>query len=127
MDLNDDFELAIDCFSDEVKEIARAARKLIYEVFPPVVEVVWIRQRNTGFGTGIKKKTEHFCWLMPAATHVNLGFNYGTELPDPHHLLQGTGKLFRHYKLKSVADVSNPDLRQLVDFATTYRVTPLKT
>jgi hypothetical protein len=27
---------------------------------------------------------------------VNLGFNYGAELPDPEGLLQGPGKLMRH-------------------------------
>lgn len=31
---------------------------------------------------------------MPATNHVNLGFNYGAELPDPNNLLEGTGKLF---------------------------------
>lgn len=125
MEDNEDFEQAIQSFSDEIKEIARETRKLIYKVLPKVVEVVWIRQKNTGFGTGPKKKTEHFCWLMPATKHVNLGFNYGAELPDPKNLLEGTGKLFRHYKVKSVEDLSNPDLIELIKYATTYRVPPV--
>ena len=122
MENNEEFEQAIQSFSDEIKEIARQTRKLIYKVLPEVVEVVWIRQKNTGFGTGPKKKTEHFCWVMPATNHVNLGFNYGSELPDPKNLLEGTGKLFRHYKVKSVADLSNPDLIKLLEYSTTYRV-----
>ncbi len=122
MENNEEFEQAIQSFSDEIKEIARQTRKLIYKVLPEVVEVVWIRQKNTGFGTGPKKKTEHFCWVMPATNHVNLGFNYGAELPDPKNLLEGTGKLFRHYKVKSVADLSNPDLIKLLEYSTTYRV-----
>ena len=116
------FEQAILSFPDEIKEIARETRKLIYKVLPEVIEVVWVRQKNAGFGTGIKKSTEHFCWLMPATKHVNLGFNYGAELPDPKNLLEGTGKLFRHYKVKSINDLSNPDLITLLKFATTYRV-----
>ncbi len=122
MENNKEFEKAIHSFPIEIKEIARQTRNLIYKVFPEVVEVVWIRQKNTGFGTGPKKKTEHFCWIMPATNHVNLGFNYGAELPDPQNLLEGTGKLFRHYKVKSVADLSNPDLIKLLKYATTYRV-----
>ena len=122
---NEEFEQAIQSFSDEIKEISRQTRKLIYKVFPEVVEVVWIRQKNTGFGTGPKKKTEHFCWLMPATKHVNLGFNYGAELPDPKNLLEGTGKLFRHYKVKSVKDLTNPNLIKLLKYATTYRVPPI--
>ena len=44
---------------------------------------------------------------------MNLGFNHGAELPDPSDLLEGTGKLFRHVKLRSLEDVENPDLRDL--------------
>ena len=116
------FEQAIQSFSAEIQGIARQTRKLIYKVLPEVVEVVWIRQKNIGFGTGPKKKTEHFCWLMPATNHVNLGFNYGAELPDPKNLLEGTGKLYRHYKVKSLDDLSNPDLIKLLTYSTTYRV-----
>ncbi|GAB1445834.1 MAG: DUF1801 domain-containing protein [Cyclobacteriaceae bacterium] len=122
METSKEFEQAIQSFSNDIKGIARQTRKLIYKVLPEVVEVVWVRQKNTGFGTGPKKKTEHFCWIMPATNHVNLGFNYGAELPDPKKLLEGTGKLFRHYKVKSVNDLSNPDLIKLLKFATTYRV-----
>ena len=122
MDHSEEFELAIESFSEEIKEIARQTRQLIYKVFPEVVELVWIRQKNIGFGTGIIKKTEHFCWIMPATNHVTWGFNYGAELPDPKNLLEGTGKLFRHYKVKSVQDLSNPDLIKLLKYATTYRV-----
>jgi hypothetical protein len=116
------FELAIADFSPHIQELARAARQLIHRVYPQVVEVVWVRQRNTGFGTGPKKSTEHFCWLMPASNHVNLGFNYGAELPDPAGLLEGTGKLFRHVKLRSAGQLDDPRLIELVRHASTYRV-----
>ena len=122
MKSNEEFEQVIDNFSEEIKEITRETRKLIYQILPEVVEVVWIKQKNIGFGTGFKKKTEHFCWLMPVSKHVTLGFNYGAELPDPENILEGTGKLFRHYKVKSVENLSNSDLIQLIKFATTYRV-----
>ncbi len=126
MKSNEQFEEAIQSFSEEIKEISKASRDLIYEVLPKVVEVVWVKQKNTGFGTGIKKKTEHFCWLMPATNHVNIGFNYGAELPDPKNILEGTGKLFRHYKVRSISDLSNKDLVKILKFSTTYKVPPIK-
>lgn len=117
-----EFEEAIKSFSDEIKELSRQTRNLIYKILPKVVEVIWIQQKNIGFGTGPKKKTEHFCWLMPASNHVTLGFNYGAELPDPKRILEGKGKLFRHFKVKSSEDLSNPDLINLIKYATKYRV-----
>ena len=126
MKLDELFEEAIETFPKEMQEIARQTRNLIYKVLPEVVEVVWVPQKNIGFGTGIKKKTEHFCWLMPATNHVNLGFNYGAELPDPNNLLEGTGKLFRHIKIRSIEQLSNKDLIAILKYATTYRVPPSK-
>lgn len=126
MNPNEEFEQAIADFSEAIKEIARAARCLIYRVLPDVAEVVWRKQKNIGFGTGPKKNTEHFCWIMPATKHVTLGFNYGAELPDPEKILEGTGKLFRHYKVRSVEDLSNPHLIKILKFATTYKVPSIK-
>ena len=119
---NEEFDKAIQSFSPDIKNIARQTRKLIYDILSNVVEVVWVKQKNTGFGTGIKKKTEHFCWIMPASKHVNLGFNYGAERPDPKSLLEGTGKLFRHIKIRSVEQLSDKDLIKLLKYSTTYRV-----
>ena len=119
---SEEFEKAIQSFSDIVKDIARETRQLIYDILPNAVEVVWVQQKNIGFGTGARKKTEHFCWVMPTTNHVNLGFNYGAELPDPYNLLEGTGKLFRHIKIKSVEQLSNKELITLLRFSTTYRV-----
>jgi hypothetical protein len=124
MDQSQDFEKAIESFSEEIKALARQTRELIYTIFPEVVEVVWVKQKNTGYGTGVKKMSEHFCWIMPATNHITLGFNYGAELPDPKDLLEGTGKLFRHCKIKMKVDLQNPALKKLITFATTYRVPP---
>lgn len=126
MESKEMFNIAISSFNPEMQSIAIQARQIIHEIFPEVVEVVWVKQKNIGFGIGQKKKSEHFCWIMPATNHVNLGFNYGAELPDPTHLLEGSGKLFRHIKLKSVAQLSNPNLIALLKYATTYRMKDLK-
>jgi hypothetical protein len=124
VDTHQDFDKILTGFSSEVQDVAREARGLIYEVLPQVVEVVWERQKIAGYGTGPKKMTEHFCWIAPAKKHVGLGFNYGTELPDPDDLLEGTGKLFRHVKLSRIEDVHRPALRDLVQAATKHRVPP---
>jgi hypothetical protein len=109
----------------EIRELALACRELIFEVLPQTVEVVWPRQRTAGYGTGPKKMTEQFCWLAPYDKHVVFGFYYGTELPVPEGLLEGSGLLMRHVKIRTRADLENPALRRLVEAATTHRVPPI--
>jgi hypothetical protein len=42
-----------------------------------------------------------FGYVNVFTSHVNVGFFQGAALTDPARLLQGTGKLMRHVKLKS--------------------------
>ena len=125
-DSQEAFEAIINDHSPEIQELARATRALIYEVLPGVVEIVWTQQGSAGYGTGPKKMSEHFSWIIPYKKHVNLGFNYGSELPDPTSLLEGSGKLMRHVKIRVLDDLRNPALRDLIEVATTHRVPPLK-
>ncbi len=107
-----------------IAQLALKARTLIFDVLPQTVEVVWPQQRTAGYGTGPKKMTEHFVWLAPHTKHVVFGFYYGTELPAPEGLLEGTGRLMRHVKLRTDADVEDPELRRLLEVAVTHRVPP---
>lgn len=106
----------------EIQTLAFAARHLIFQIFPKVVEVPWVVQGTIGYGVGPKKMSEHFVWMAAHKKHVNLGFFYGAELPDPEHLLEGTGKLLRHVKIREVEDLQNPALHELLRLATTYRM-----
>jgi hypothetical protein len=119
-----DFRRILAGVDPKVAKLALRARSLVLDVLPEAFEVVWVQQGNTGYGTGPKKLTEHFCWIMPATAHVTFGFNYGAELHDPEGLLEGTGRLFRHVKLASPSDVDRPALRALVEAATRHRVPP---
>ena len=41
-----------------------------------------------------------FGYVNVFKAHVNVGFFRGAEIADPHGLLEGTGKLMRHVKLR---------------------------
>jgi hypothetical protein len=109
----------------QIRDLALASRALIFDVLPQTVEVVWPQQQTAGYGTGRKKMSEQFCWLAPYDEHVVFGFYYATELPAPEGLLEGTGRLMRHVKIRTHADLENPALRRLVEVATTHRVPPI--
>ncbi len=49
--------------------------------------------------------------------HVNVGFFQGTELADPHSLLEGTGKFMRHVKLKPGYEINSDALTTLIESA----------
>ncbi len=122
MSTSTEFLQILEYFSPEIKLIATEIRELIFDVYPKTVEVPWAIQKIIGYGTGYKKMSEHFCWIQPNKKHVNLGFNYGSELPDPQKLLEGTGKLFRHVKMRSLDDVKRPGIQQLLETACQHRV-----
>jgi len=107
-----------------VQRLALAVRALVFDVHPETVEVVWPQQRSVGWGTGPKKFSEQFAYLLPYKRHVTLGFYHGGDLPDPAGLLpssggkQVSGKLaMRSLRVAGRDDVDRPALRALVQAA----------
>jgi hypothetical protein len=113
-------------FPADVADVALAARTYLLDFMPGVYEIVWPVMKTAGYGTGPKKMSEHFIWIAPFKQHVVFGFYYGSELPDPRRLLEGTGKLMRHVKLRTAGDLDRPGLRELVERASRHRVPPLR-
>jgi hypothetical protein len=58
-----------------------------------------------------------FAYVNAFTSHVNVGFFYGAELPDPARLLEGSGKRMRHVKLKPGAAVNSAALSRLISEA----------
>jgi hypothetical protein len=58
-----------------------------------------------------------FGYVNVFTSHVNVGFFQGAALPDPAHLLQGTGRFMRHVKLKPGAATDAAALQRLIDAA----------
>jgi len=58
-----------------------------------------------------------FGYVDTFKAHVNVGFFRGSTLPDPSGLLEGTGKLGRHVKLKPGAPLDSSALEALIDEA----------
>ena len=58
-----------------------------------------------------------FGYVNVFTSHVNIGFFQGASLPDPAHLLQGSGKFMRHVKLRPETPVNSAALRTLIHMA----------
>jgi hypothetical protein len=107
-----------------VRAAAQALYGLITRQHRDVVIVTWPRQRIVSFGFGPKKMSQHYAYIGLHAQHANLGFYRGASLKDPAHLLEGTGKLLRHIKVTSPADVRKAALRALLKQARDERRCP---
>jgi hypothetical protein len=55
-----------------------------------------------------------FAYVGAFRAHVNVGFFHGVDLPDPHGLLEGTGRFMRHVKLRPEGDVDATPLSDLI-------------
>src|ERR1051325_5607369 len=111
--MSDDIDRFLAAYDPEIQDLARRACALVRSVAPTADEslktgwkVIWY-----GFGPGMPSQ---FAVIMPTRKHVGLGFAHGAELPDPSGRLEGEGKRMRHVKLRSVADVTDPEVVALV-------------
>ena len=58
-----------------------------------------------------------FAYVNAFRDHVNVGFFRGAEIADPKGMLEGTGKVMRHVKLRPGRDFDATALTKLVETA----------
>jgi hypothetical protein len=99
-----------------VQELALTLRALILRVLPSAIEQVDPPSKIIAYGTD-RTYAGLICAIAPHRAHVDLMFAQGAELPDPEHLLKGTGKRARHVRITERAEVENCALRTLLEAA----------
>lgn len=99
---------------EEVVKIALAARKAVLKTAGKCSELIYETYCISNAFTFTGKQGQGFIHIATYAGHVNLGFDRGTELDDPDEKLKGTGKLIRHIRLNSIADVRDDSVIQLI-------------
>ena len=106
---------AIDEFLDReagtLREIARYWFDVMRDCGEDVLELI-----HDGHPTACVEQAA-FAYVNAYKAHVNVGFFRGAELADPSKLLEGTGKLMRHVKLRPDKEVDTEALHQLIDVA----------
>ena len=95
-------------------KLALAARKLILEEAPEASEFVYEVYTIADHFTFTERPSDAFVFTTTHANWVNLGFNFGSLLPDPDGLLRGEGKWIRHVRIAQAADLGAPGVRELV-------------
>jgi len=102
--------------------ICETLRRSITSVHANVVEVAWRRQRIASYGIGPRKRSEHYAYIAPQRSHVNLGFYRGAFLNDPGCLLEGHGPAARHVKVDDPLLAASAQLKSLIRQAISERL-----
>ena len=101
-------------YGEVIQRLALAARKLILEEAPEASEFVYEVYTIADHFSFTERPGDAFVFTTTHANWVNLGFNFGTQLPDPSGLLRGEGKWIRHVRIAQAADLEAPGVRELV-------------
>src|SRR5437016_4782219 len=102
-------------FEKHIPGLALRARALVLEEAPDAVELLYDAYNAVAAGYSFTgRPSDAFIHIAAYAKWVNLGFHRGSELDDPHGLLQGSGRWIRHIRIATPADADRPELRAFV-------------
>jgi hypothetical protein len=113
-DIHPDFFHLLKDKGMELIELYVDLRAFMLSIHPDSNELLYHTHALTSVYSISEKLSDAFCMIPIYTNHFNLGFNKGTLLEDPHHLLTGTGNLIRHIPVKSPEDYRNDKVEELI-------------
>ncbi len=118
--IHPDFHALLVRKEQEVIELFCGLRAFILAQYPEANELLYHTHALTAVFSVSEKLGDAYCMIPIYTNHLNLGFNKGTLLHDPHQLLTGTGNLIRHIPIKTSADYNNEPVQQLLETALAF-------
>jgi len=113
-------------FSPEHQRVIRAVRKALQRRFRGAHELVYDNYNFFVIGySPTERPSDAIVSIAAAANGVGMCFIHGAKLPDPHRLLQGSGKQTRFLRLESAAALAQPAVETLIAEAIARSKTPL--
>ena len=119
--IHPDFLFPLEFNEQSLINLSKDLREYILEIYPDSNELLYHTHALTAVFSISEKLSDAFCMIPIYTNHLNLGFNKGTLINDPHKLLRGTGNLIRHIPVAIPPDYRNKKVKDLikssVDFA----------
>ena len=112
--IHPDFRILLELKDKNLMELFVDLRDFIIEQYKDCYELLYHTHALTAVFSVSDKLQDAFCMLPIYSNHLNLGFNKGTLLKDPHKLLTGTGNLIRHIDIRTKSDYRNPRVKALI-------------
>ncbi|MEO8446047.1 MAG: DUF1801 domain-containing protein [bacterium] len=123
--IHPDFESMLDLKEQSLIDIFCDLREYILEIYPDSNELLYNTDVLTTVFSISEKMSDAFCRIQVYTNHLNLGFNKGSLLNDPHGLLKGTENLIRHIDIKMESDYRSPKVKELIKEALVFAVTDM--
>ena len=120
--IHPDFLFLLELKGKKIIDIFKDLRAYILDIHPNSNELLYHTHALTAVFSVSEKLQDAFCMIPIYTNHLNLGFNKGTLLKDPHHLLTGTGNLIRHIPIDSPADYRNKKVKDLIKSAVDFAI-----
>jgi hypothetical protein len=113
MKKNNQTENFLNNYDTKVQAHIHELRQLIKKTIPGIKEELDLSARIIGCGFGPRYK-DVICTIIPSKKGLKVGFFRGTELPDPHGILQGLGKVHKYVEIRSEADIRSAPFKTLL-------------
>ena len=114
-------------FDPAMAKTIREVRAALRRRFPSANELVFERYQFLAIGyCATERQSDTLVSITALAKGLTLHFYYGSALPDPHGLLQGTGNQNRFLRLdEGAATLSRPEVEELLQAVCDQAKTPL--
>ena len=103
-------------FDPSIARLVRAARVVLRKrFFPTAIELVYDNYNALAVGFGSSERmSEIIVSLAIYPRGVSLYFLYGAHLPDPQHILEGSGNQGRFIRLDDLSVLDKPAVKALL-------------
>ena len=113
-------------YDPAVGRLARSTRSAMRKRFPTALELVYDNYQFLAIGySTTERASDCFASLAVSPKGVALSFYYGSTLPDPTGILQGSGNQNRFVRLASAATLADPAVAALLRAAVKQARAPL--
>lgn len=116
-DIHPDFLSLLELKQQPVINLFKDLRAWLLDIYPDANELLYHTHALTTVFSISEKLQDAYCMIPIYTNHLNLGFNKGTLIEDPHQLLTGTGTLIRHIPVQAPEDYRNNKVKKLVQSA----------
>ncbi len=107
-------DLFLSNYAELEQELCFRIGDIIKSKFPDINEEVDLPAKMIAYSYGPTYKQLLFT-VFPSKKGVKLGFYQGVQLNNDHGLLEGTGKISRYIQFRSVEQLENPNIVNLLD------------